>query len=60
MDIYTKKVITLTDKERNILRAAAEIMGELHGETDNSDFDYAETVLIDTYTKGTFNIEINE
>lgn len=60
MDVYTKKVITLTNEERNILRAAAEIMGELYGETDDSDFDHAETILIHAYTEGTFTTEINE
>ena len=60
MDVYTKKVVSLTNREKDILREAAEIMGRLYGEIDNPDFDNAETILINTYTEGTFTTEINE
>ena len=60
MDVYTKRVVSLTNEERDILRKAAEIMGCLYEETNDSDFDYAETILIDAYTEGTFTTEINE
>ena len=60
MDVYTKRVVSLTNEERDILRKAAEIMGRLYEEIDDSDFDHAETILINTYTEGTFTTEINE
>ena len=60
MNVYTKKVISLTNEERKILHSAAEIMGLLYEETDDRDFDHAETILIHAYTEGTINVEINE
>ena len=60
MDTYIKKVVTLTNEEKDILREAAKIMGHLYAEIDNRDFDYAETVLVHTYSEGTFSMEINE
>ena len=60
MDVYTKKVVSLTNEERKILHSAAEIMGRLYEEIDDCDFNHAETILIHTYTEGTFTTEINE
>ena len=60
MNTYIKKVIVLTNEERNILRSAAEIIGKLYAETDDSDFNRAENILIDTYCEGAFDVEINE
>ena len=60
MDVYIKKVVSLTNEERNILHSAAEVMGRLYEETNDSDFDNAETILIHAYMEGTFTTEINE
>lgn len=60
MDVYIKKVVSLTNEERNILHSAAEVMGRLYEETNDSDFNHAETILIHAYTEGTFTTEINE
>ena len=60
MDVYTKKVVSLTHGERDILHAAAEIMGRLYEEIDDCDFSSVESILIKAYTEGTFTVEINE
>ena len=38
MDIYIKKIVELSEEEKNILRAAASIMDWLAEETDEGDF----------------------
>lgn len=60
MNVFTKKVVSLTNEERDILRSAAKIMCRLYEETNDSDFDHAENILIYTHTEGAFTVEINE
>lgn len=60
MDVYTKKVVSLTNEEKDILRKAAEIMGRLNEEIYDCDFNHAETILINTYNESIFTMEINE
>ena len=63
MIITGKKIITLTDDEQEILRAAEDLLGELSkalGDEEHFDFEKLAETLYRIQATGTFEIDFNE
>lgn len=60
MDIYIKKIVELSEEEKNILRAAAGIMDWLAEETDEGDYYRASEDITWAAQNSPFTIETHE
>lgn len=60
MEIYTKKIVELSEEEKNVLRTAAGIMDWLAEETDEGDFFRASEDIIWAVVNSPFTIETRE
>ena len=57
MEIYTKKILTLSAEEKETLRAAAKILYALYDETHDCDYTSAEDTIMWAVQNSPFEIE---
>lgn len=57
MEIYTKRILTLSADERAILRAAASILSSLYDETSDRDYSTAEDTIMWAVQNSPFEVE---
>ena len=57
MEIYTKRILTLSADERATLRAAASILSSLYDETSDRDYSIAEDTIMWAVQNSPFEVE---
>lgn len=57
MEIYTKRILTLSADEKATLRAAANILASLYGETNDCDYASAEDTIMWAVQNSPFEVE---
>lgn len=57
MEIYTKRILTLSADEKATLRAAASILSSLYDETNDADYYSAEDTIMWAVQNSPFEIE---
>lgn len=57
MEIYTKRILTLSADEKETLRAAAKILYSLYDETNDSDYSTAEDTIMWAVQNSPFEVE---
>lgn len=57
MEIYTKRILTLSADEKETLRAAAKILYSLYDETHDSDYSSAEDTIMWAVQNSPFEVE---
>ena len=57
MEIYTKRILTLSAEEKAILRTAATILSSLYDETQDCDYSSAEDTIMWAVENSPFEIE---
>lgn len=57
MEIYTKRILTLSADEKATLRAAASILASLYDETQDCDYSSAEDTIMWAVQNSPFEVE---
>ena len=57
MEIYTKRILTLSTDEKATLRAAASILSSLYDETSDRDYSTAEDTIMWAVQNSPFEVE---